>query len=357
MRSERVFVVEGSSAVPAASVSLAEAGLREREHLQAWVLAHPEILGDDLLIITEEFDRWATGTGEDDSDRLDVLAVDRDGRLVVAELKRGRAPDGVLNQILNYGARVTRFSLDDLDEAHARYRAPGATPEQAAAQLREHAPTVSDESLALGPRLVVLAADFPPAVTNTALYLLTYGVPLTLLRFELYRTASQQLILTTSRLLPIPDTEEFMVRPRSTVATRNAAQRERRAQGRLAVLLEHPELPDGCALTVVAPAGVRKVDVTKIQAWLANEPNRIRSAWRKDDDSQHPVEWAHTGQRYSIKGLAQAVVLAATGEHQADVWGYNWLAHGADGSTLGQMSSRARASTDVVGEADGPTDQ
>ena len=78
------------------------------------------MLGDDLLIITEEFDRWTTGSGESDNDRLDVLAVDIDGRLVAAELKRGRAPDGVLNQVLNYGARVSRFSLDDLDEAYAR---------------------------------------------------------------------------------------------------------------------------------------------------------------------------------------------------------------------------------------------
>jgi len=183
-----------------------------------------------------------------DSDRLDVLAVDTDGRLVVAELKREKASDGVLNQVLNYGARVSRFSLDDLDEAYARYCAPATTPEEAAVQLREHAPTISDESLALGTRLVVLAAAYSDAVTNLALYLLGYGVPLTLLKFEVYRTDRGQLLLTTSQLLPVPDAEEFMVRPRSGVATRNAAQVDRRAQGRLAVLLKR--LDDGQRLTV-----------------------------------------------------------------------------------------------------------
>jgi len=143
VRSEQLFTIDGSSAVPADPVTLAAIGLRERDHLQAWVLAHPEILGDDLMIITEEFDRWRTASGERDSDRLDVLAVDTDGRLVVAELKREKASDGVLNQVLNYGARVSRFSLDDLDEAYARYCAPGTTPEEAAIQLREHAPTIS----------------------------------------------------------------------------------------------------------------------------------------------------------------------------------------------------------------------
>jgi len=257
VRSEQVFTIDGSIAVPADPVTLAAIGLRERDHLQAWVLAHPEILGDDLMIVTEEFDRWRTASGERDSDRLDVLAVDTDGRLVVAELKREKASDGVLNQVLNYGARVSRFSLDDLDEAYARYCAPATSPEEAAVQLREHAPTISDESLALGTRLVVLAAAYSDAVTNLALYLLGYGVPLTLLKFEVYRTDRGQLLLTTSQLLPVPDAEEFMVRPRSGVVTRNAAQVDRRAQRRLAVLLKR--LDDGQRLTVIAPPGVRRL--------------------------------------------------------------------------------------------------
>lgn len=342
VRSEQVFTIDGSSAVPADPVTLAAIGLRERDHLQAWVLAHPEILGDDLMIITEEFDRWRTASGERDSDRLDVLAVDTDGRLVVAELKREKASDGVLNQVLNYGARVSRFSLDDLDEAYARYCAPATTPEEAAVQLREHAPTISDESLALGTRLVVLAAAYSDAVTNLALYLLSYGVPLTLLKFEVYRTDRGQLLLTTSQLLPVPEAEEFMVRPRSGVLTRNAAQVDRRAQRRLAVLLKR--LDDGQPLTVIAPPGVRKVDVSAIEAWLQDDVHRGEALWHTDDDSQHPIEWNHTGQRYSIKGVAQALVHEATGEADAAVWGYNWLRHDGDGNNLAWHSDRSRES-------------
>lgn len=45
MGEELVFSVVGDVAQAATGISLAEAGLREREHLQAWVLANPEILG------------------------------------------------------------------------------------------------------------------------------------------------------------------------------------------------------------------------------------------------------------------------------------------------------------------------
>jgi len=244
--------------------------------------------------------------------------------------------------VLNYGARVSRFSLDDLDEAYARYCAPAITPEEAAVQLREHAPTISDESLALGTRLVVLAAAYSDAVTNLALYLLGYGVPLTLLKFEVYRTDRGQLLLTTSQLLPVPEAEEFMVRPRSGVVTRNAAQVDRRAQGRLAVLFKR--LDDGQSLTVIAPRGVRKVDVSAIEAWLQDDVHRGEALWHTDDDSQHPIEWNHTGQRYSIRGVAQALVHAATGEAGAAVWGYNWLRHNGDGNDLAWHSHPRRES-------------
>jgi RecB family endonuclease NucS len=55
----------------------------ERKHIEQWVDDNPEILGEELLILTSEFDRFVKS-----SDRLDVLALDRVGNLVVIELKR-----------------------------------------------------------------------------------------------------------------------------------------------------------------------------------------------------------------------------------------------------------------------------
>ncbi len=104
MAEEQLYTVEGAKATPAERVSLTESGLLERQHLQEWVIAHPEILGEDVLIITFEFDRWITGARASTWERLDVLALDRAGRLIVAELKRDVAPDSVMVQALNYAA-------------------------------------------------------------------------------------------------------------------------------------------------------------------------------------------------------------------------------------------------------------
>lgn len=87
-RDELVYGVLGSTATPATPISLAEAGLRERTHLQEWVLHHPEMLGADVLLVTSEFDRWGSREGRE-NDRLDVLGLDADGRVGRAETRPG----------------------------------------------------------------------------------------------------------------------------------------------------------------------------------------------------------------------------------------------------------------------------
>ncbi len=147
MADEQLYTVEGATATPAQRVSLTKAGLLERQHLQEWVIAHPEILGEDVLIITFEFDRWITGVGSPTWERLDVLALDRAGRLVVAELKRDVAPDAVMVQALNYAAMARGFSLDLLVEAYGARRNGELTAAELQDELREWAPSVSDETL------------------------------------------------------------------------------------------------------------------------------------------------------------------------------------------------------------------
>ena len=59
-------------------------GLKERRHIQEWVADHPVILGEELMIIGKEFSGF-----DKTNERLDLLGVDKDGKLVVIELKPG----------------------------------------------------------------------------------------------------------------------------------------------------------------------------------------------------------------------------------------------------------------------------
>src|SRR4051812_30290764 len=117
-----LFSVTGNEATPAATRDLSVLGLQERSHLQEWVIAHPQVLGEDVLVITAEYDRWAGTDGTRARDRLDVLGLDRSGRLIVAELKREDSGGDVHLQAITYAALVSRFTLDTLAEAHQQFR-------------------------------------------------------------------------------------------------------------------------------------------------------------------------------------------------------------------------------------------
>jgi hypothetical protein len=219
MSDELVFTVSGAAAKPAGAVSLAEIGLTERQHLQEWVIAHPEILGPHIMVVTFEFDRWWAAGGSP-LDRLDVLGLDRSGRLVVAELKRDVAPDTVEMQAIKYAAMASRFTPQTLATQHARFlasRGRAVTDEEALSALEEHTEerTLAVETLRQ-PRIVLLAASFPPVVTATAVWLREMGLDISLVRFQAYRTDYETLV-TVSQLLPVPTVEEFTVVPRGNV--------------------------------------------------------------------------------------------------------------------------------------------
>jgi len=96
--------------------------MQERAHLQEWILAHPDVIGPGVKIITSEYDRWQTSSGNPVLDRLDVLGIDTEGRLVVVELKRDMAPHTVHMQAINYAAMVSRLAVDDVADLYAATR-------------------------------------------------------------------------------------------------------------------------------------------------------------------------------------------------------------------------------------------
>ncbi len=221
---EVVFAVAGSTANPAERISLDEAGLREREHLQEWVIAHPEIIGPGVMIVTFEFDRWSSASGSQ-KDRLDVLGFGEDGRIVLAELKRGHAPDTADMQALKYAAMASRFTPRLLAEYHAKFsqrEPPGGRPAEpltegeAYSKLETHSEVGLLVDQLINPRVVLLAESYPPSVTATAVWLNERGIDLTLMRYQAYRTGADHIVLTVSQLYPVREVADFEVAPHTS---------------------------------------------------------------------------------------------------------------------------------------------
>jgi hypothetical protein len=133
-------------------------------------------------IITSEFDRWQTSAGDPVLDRLDILAVDPTGRIVVAELKRGIAPHTVHMQALNYAAMVSRLTPQDIAELYSVTRSRGGQDVDAdsALTILTTEKLLTAESIR-SPRIVLVASDFPPPVTATVVWLNEQGADISLI--------------------------------------------------------------------------------------------------------------------------------------------------------------------------------
>ena len=78
-----LYELTRDSIVAVPETTFARRGIAERRDLQRPPRQHPSVLGDGLLIVAEEFGDW-----DDSRRRIDLLAVDDAGDLVVIELKR-----------------------------------------------------------------------------------------------------------------------------------------------------------------------------------------------------------------------------------------------------------------------------
>src|SRR5208337_1938336 len=82
--------------------------------LESWIVECPDILGDDLLIVARQKEVQSVG-------RLDLLAIQPDGELVIVELKRGMAPREAVAQALDYASwldKITERELLEIAEDH-----------------------------------------------------------------------------------------------------------------------------------------------------------------------------------------------------------------------------------------------
>ena len=271
---ELVFSVAGSTAVPIKPIDIVDLGFTERAHLQEWVIAHPEILGAGVLVITFEFDQWASSNGPDPKDRLDVL---RDGRLILAELKRGKAPDTVELQAIKYAAMASRFDEDTLAELHAEFLKKTQeivlTSTEALEKLQSHTDSGISPDLLLQPRIVLLAEEFFPTVTSSVVWLNEQGVDITLKRYQAYRTPSNETVITVSQYYPVADVAAFEVGPRLRSARKKGAD-------------DLPELPWSLE------------DFELLNSLPFEVPHAVL-----DLCSQHPDKWIGSSEAYDRAGV------------------------------------------------------
>src|SRR6478672_1533591 len=111
-----LFELTSQELLEVPTTTFAAEQILERADLQRTLRARPDILIDDVLIVSEEFGAFA-----DARRRIDLLGVDREGHLVVIELKRTTDGGHLELPALRYAAMVSAMTFEDLVEPYARY--------------------------------------------------------------------------------------------------------------------------------------------------------------------------------------------------------------------------------------------
>ena len=140
-------------------VDFARLGFQERRDIQEWVAANPGILDDGLLIIGKEFSGF-----DRTNERLDLLAVDEDGRLVVIiELKRDHSGADAHWQAIKYASYLHRASREDIIRMFADYADISET--EAVDELLQHLGADDLNGLNNDQRIILASHRFAPEVT------------------------------------------------------------------------------------------------------------------------------------------------------------------------------------------------
>ncbi|MBM3115821.1 DUF4268 domain-containing protein [Jeongeupia naejangsanensis] len=191
---------------PAMETQFGNEGLYERQHIQQQLKRNIGVLGEDLLVVAEEFGDWL-----DSARRIDLLCLDREANLVVVELKRTDDGGHMELQALRYAAMISAMTFEQLLETYVARSLPPLSLEDGRARILDFLAwdDVAEDLFAQTTRIVLASADFSKELTTTVMWLNdNYGLDIRCVRLKPYKL-DEMLLLDVQQIIPLPEASAF----------------------------------------------------------------------------------------------------------------------------------------------------
>lgn len=283
-------------------ISLAQVGIRERADLQRWIENHPEIIEPDLLTITTEFNHWRLGDKKV-ADRFDVLFLDSDGALLLAELKRDEAPDTTDLQAIKYAAYCSHLRVADVVDMYRQHYE--VSLDEAKAAIEDHAPALAQSEL--GPiRVRIVAGAFGPSVTHVVMWLRDLKLDIGCIQIIARQMDDGRAVLTARQLLPPPAAEDYLVQRRRREEEEVERESTSRRRNTVTVLTEAGVLNPGQTIRLKLDA-FSPEQRPKIEERIAQTPDYEVAEWT-GLGNRKALRWRGDGEIYSCSKLIWAML-------------------------------------------------
>lgn len=219
-----LFEISDGRLVPIGETTFAAEKIHERKDLQRLLKADISCLGDDLMVIAEEYSDW-----EESYRRIDLLCLDKDGSLVVVEIKRTEDGGHMELQALRYAAMVSSMTLEQAIAAHARQLTGDDAEARARSEILDFLECDSDEvpKLSGDVRVILVSSDFSTELTTSVLWLNKHDLDIVCVRLRPYRLGDRMLI-DAAQIIPLPEAAEYEVKVRAAAQETRIAKTARK---------------------------------------------------------------------------------------------------------------------------------
>lgn len=253
-------------------------GLYERADIQRLLRDDISVLGEDLLVISEEFGEW-----EDARRRIDLLALDKAGRLAVIEIKRTDDGGHMELQAIRYAAMVSSMTFPEVASAYAahcsKYRAQEVDPRAELEAFLETGGGPDEPVISSDVRIILVAADFGREITTAVLWLNGFdGMDIRCVRLVPY-DLDGRILLDIQQVLPLPEAADYQVRLRRKDAARDRARTDGRDFTRYEIVVDDEVLPSqnkrNAIRVMIEQLAARGVPLSEIREALPARATRV----------------------------------------------------------------------------------
>jgi hypothetical protein len=192
--------------------TLVDNEIKERQHIEEWIRKSPEILGEDLLIIGHEYDKFEV------NERLDLLALDRDGNVVIIEVKRDTSGSNVDFQALKYASYCARLGQQDILDIYSEYlekHNENVNPKDSLLEFLEVEDEEALNAILNGmQRIIIVGKEFDKRILSVCTWLYENNIDIKCVSITPYKLHND-LIVDSKQIIPPYKLENYYVRKKA----------------------------------------------------------------------------------------------------------------------------------------------